>query len=120
MKRKEYFLDFEKLETIISDEYIWFTPIDKANFKYEFFKQTYFTQKSKSFKCPVMLFLGNKKFSMKYELEDILKLIKNGSTKAETDYFRKHFKENDTTILKWNGEQRKMDIQIIYFLWYLL
>jgi len=93
MKRKEYFLDFEKLETFISDEYGWFTPRDKAAFKYEFFKQTYFTQKPTSFKYPVMLYLGKKKFSMKYELEDILILIKNGATKAETDYYRKHFKE---------------------------
>lgn len=93
MKRKEYFLDFEKLETFISDEYVWFTPRDKAAFKYEFLKQTYFTQKPTSYKYPVMLYLGNKKFSMKYELEDVLTLIKNGAAKAETEYYRKHFKE---------------------------
>lgn len=93
MKRKEYFLDFEKLETFISDEYAWFTPRDKAAFKYEFLKQSYFMRQSTSFNCPVMLYLGNKKFSMKYELEDILTLIKNGAAKAETDYYRKYFKE---------------------------
>jgi hypothetical protein len=93
MKRKEYFLDFEKLETFISDEYTWFTPRDKAAFKYEFLKQTYFMRQSTSFKYPVMLYLCKKKFSMKYELEDILTLIKNGAAKAETDYYRKHFKE---------------------------
>jgi len=100
MKHKEYFLDFEKLETFISDEYGWFTPRDKAAFKYEFFKQTYFTQKPTSYKFPVMLYLGNKKFSMKYELEDILTLIKNGAAKAEIDYYRKHFKEYDINAQK--------------------
>lgn len=100
MKHKEYFLDFEKLETFINDEYGWFTPRDKAAFKYEFLKQTYFTQKPTSYKYPVMLYLSKKNFSIKYELEDILTLIKNGVAKTETDYYRKHFKEYDINAQK--------------------
>jgi hypothetical protein len=90
MKRIDYFLDFQKLEELTNSSY-WFDERDKAHFKYEFLKQTYLNKTAKKYKYPVMLYLGNKKFSIKYDLEDILELIKNGATKAETDYYRKHF-----------------------------
>ncbi len=99
MKRIDYFLDFQKLEELTNSSY-WFDERDKANFKYEFLKQTYLNKPAKKYKYPVMLYLGNKKFSMKYELEDILEMIKNGLTKAETKYYKNHFKEQENNLLK--------------------
>jgi len=99
MKREEYFLDFQKLEELVGDEICWFNERDKAAFKYEYFKQTYFNKPPKQYHYPVMLCLGMKKFNLKYELEDILQQIKSGSTKDETQYFRNHFKEYDTNLL---------------------
>jgi len=99
MKRADYFLDFQKLEEFTNSSY-WFGEKDKANFKIEFLKQTYLNKPAKKFKYPVMLYLGNKKFSMKYELEDILEMIKNGATKAETEYYNNHFNEHGNNLLK--------------------
>lgn len=99
MKRAEYFLDFLKLEKNVDDECLWLNEIDKAIFKYEFLKKTYLSKPSKKYNCPVMLYLGMKKFNAKYELEDILQQIKSGVTKDETLYFKNHFKEYDTSIL---------------------
>lgn len=90
MNRIDYFLDFQKLESITNTNYC-FDERDKASFKIEFLKQTYLNKPAKKFKQPVMLYLGNKKYSIKYELEEILEMIKNGATKAETEYHRKHF-----------------------------
>lgn len=98
MKRIEYFLDFQKLEEI-TDESYWFDERDKASFKYEFLKQTYLNKPAKKYQHPVMLYLGNKKYHIKYELKDVLTLIKNGATKIETEYYREHFNEFDTSIL---------------------
>lgn len=98
MKRSEYFLDYQKLEEITGD-YLFFDEKDKAYFKYEFLKQIYFNKPSKKYDCPVMLYLGNKKFNTKYELEDIFQQIKSGATRTETDYYRSNFKEFDTSIL---------------------
>lgn len=99
MKRADYFLDFQKLEEFTNSSF-WFDEKDKANFKYEFLKQTYLNKPAKKYKHPVMLYLGNKKFSIKYELEDILEMIKNGATKAETEYYRKHFTESESNKQK--------------------
>ncbi len=92
MKRADYFLDFQKLEAVTNTNYC-FDERDKASFKIEFLKQMYLNKPAIKYKYPVMLYLGNKKFSMKYELEDILEMIKNGATKAETEYYRKYFTE---------------------------
>lgn len=99
MKRIDYFLDFQKLEELTNSSY-WFDERDKSNFKYEFLKQTYLNKPAKKYKCPVLLYLGNMKFSMKYELEDILEMIKNGATKAETEYYNNHFKKQENNLLK--------------------
>lgn len=99
LKRIDYFLDFQKLEKLTNSSY-WFDERDKSNFKYEFLKQTYLKKPANKYKYPVMLYLGNKKFSMKYELEDILEMIKNGATKAETEYYSNHFKEHENNLLK--------------------
>ncbi len=99
MKRIDYFLDFQKLEELTGSSY-WFDERDKANFKYEFLKQTYLNKPAKKYKYPVMLYLGNKKFSIKYELEDVLDMIKNGATKAETEYYSNNFKEQENNLLK--------------------
>lgn len=98
MKRSEYFLDYQKLEEITGD-YLFFDEKDKAYFKYEFLKQIYFNKPSKKYDCPVMLYLGNKKFNSKYELEDVLQQIKSGATRIETEYYRNQFKGYDTSIL---------------------
>lgn len=100
MKRVEYFLDFQKLEEIVGDEYLWFDERDKAAFRYEYLKQSYLNKPSRSFTYPVNLFIGNKKFNTKFELEDVLEMIKNGAAKVETEYYRQHFKEYETNLQK--------------------
>lgn len=99
MKRIEYFLDFQKLEELTNSSY-WFDERDKDNFKYEFLKQTYLNKPYKKYKYPVTLYLGNKKFNIKFDLEDILEMIKNGATNVETEYYSIQFKKSENNPVK--------------------